>query len=122
MHGDVWGPLGSIIAAACCLGVAPAIGAVSALGLGFLIDDLILLPLLVLFLVVTVGTLRRDRLRHGRAGPEALAWGATVLTVGGLWVSAAVVGVGLAALVGSSAWNWVLVRGLRREPAAAREV
>lgn len=72
-HGDKWGPLGSIFAALCCLGAAPVLAAVSALGLGFLIKDIILVPLLLFFLGVTIWALRRDRNRHGRSGPEWLA-------------------------------------------------
>jgi len=36
-----------------------------------------------------------------------------VTTVGGLWLSGVVVGVGLALLVAASVWNRVLVRRLR---------
>ena len=50
IHADKWGPIGSILATLCCLGVAPLLGALTALGLGFLINDLILLPLLLFFL------------------------------------------------------------------------
>lgn len=116
MHADKWGPLGSVFASLCCLGVAPVLGALSAVGLGFLINDLILIPMLALFLGATIWALNRDRERHERAGPERLAWGAALLTVGGLWVSGVVVGVGLALLTAASAWNWILVR--RRRTAA----
>lgn len=68
-HADKWGPIGSIFAALCCLGFAPALAALSAVGLGFLINDLVLIPLLVLFLGATIwdsmeigrATQRRDR-------------------------------------------------------------
>lgn len=113
MHADKWGPLGSVFTALCCLGAAPVIAALSAVGLGFLVNDLILIPLLVLFLGVTIWALRRDRPRHGRAGPEGLAWAAAVATVGGLWISAVVVGAGLTLLIAASLWNWKLVRSRR---------
>lgn len=113
MHADKWGPLGSVFAALCCLGVAPAIAALSAVGLSFLVNDLILVPLLALFLAVTIWALGRDRSRHGRSGPVKLAWIAALLSVGGLWLSGVVVGIGLASLIAASAWNWRLVRGLR---------
>lgn len=119
MHADKWGPLGSVFAALCCLGVAPVVGALSAAGLGFLLDDLILLPLLALFLGATIWALHRDRRRHARSGPENLAWGAAFLTVGGLWLSPFVVGLGLALLVTASAWNWTSVRRLRGSAAGA---
>lgn len=113
MHSDKWGPVGSIVAALCCLGVAPVLGALSAIGFGFLIRDAILIPLLALFLAATIWGIQRDRPRHGSAGPVTLAVLAAGLTLAGLWVSPAVVAVGLAALVASSLWNFRLVRSRR---------
>ena len=113
MHSDKWGPLGSIFFAMCRLGVAPVLGALSAVGLGFLINDAILIPLLTLFLAATIWGVHRDRIRHGRTGPVTLSVLAAVLAVAGLWISPIVVGAGLAALVGSSLWNFRLVRLIR---------
>ena len=110
MHGDKWGPLASIFAAACCLGAAPLLGALSAVGLGFVVDDRILIPLLALSLAATIWGLDRDRPRHGSRGPELLAWAAAFVTLGGLWVSGTLVAAGLAVLVAASAWSWILVR------------
>lgn len=109
----VWGPVGSVVAALCCLGAAPLLAALTAAGLGFLINDLFLVPLLAAFLGVTIWGLRRDAGRHGSGGPAGLAWLAAFVTVGGLWVHGAVVGLGLVLLVGASVWNWQLVRGRR---------
>lgn len=109
-HASAWGPAGSVFAALCCLGVAPVLAALGAVGLGFLVNDLILIPLLVFFLGVTVGALKRDRPRHGRAGPVALSFAGALATLAGLWISGVVVGVGLTLLVSGSLWNWGLVR------------
>ncbi len=117
MHADKWGPIGSIFAALCCLGFAPALAALSAVGLGFLINDLVLIPLLVLFLAATIWGLHRDRVRHQTPGPEYLAWVAAVLTVGGLWISGAVVGAGLTLLVAVSVWNVLALRSMRSDQA-----
>lgn len=76
---------------------------------------------LALFLGATIWALNRDRARHERAGPERLAWAAAQSTVGGLWLSGVVMGLGLTLLVAASAWNWVLVRGLREAPSPAGE-
>lgn len=113
IHADKWGPLGSAFAALCCLGWAPALAALSAVGLGFLIHDAILIPLLAIFLGITIWSLARDRVRHGRPGPERTAWGAALLVVGGLWVGGVVVAIGLSALVAASIWNGVLVKRRR---------
>jgi mercuric ion transport protein len=45
---DAAGAAGSIFAALCCAGVPAVVGALTAGGLGFLVNDLILLPLLAL--------------------------------------------------------------------------
>lgn len=108
-HATAWGPVGSVVAALCCLGVAPLLAALGAVGLGFVVNDLILVPLLVLFLGVTLWALRRDRPRHGHGGPFVASTVGALATVGGLWVSALVVGAGLALLVSGSMWNWILV-------------
>lgn len=113
MHADKWGPVGSIIAAACCLGLAPIVGALSALGLGFLLNDLILVPLLAFFLAITLFQLHRDRTRHGHASPVGAAWVAAALTLGGIWVHPALVALGLVLLVASSVGNFLLIRRLR---------
>lgn len=110
MHADKWGPVGSLVAALCCLGAAPVVGALGAVGLGFLVNDLILIPLLVGFLGVTVWTLLRDRPRHNRSGPVATSMIGAVATLGGLWISGVVVGAGLTLLLTGSVWNWALVR------------
>jgi mercuric ion transport protein len=56
-HTDKVGIAGSIFAALCCLGFPALLSILSAIGLGFLINDAILLPLLVVFLIVTLGGL-----------------------------------------------------------------
>ncbi|MDX1624582.1 MAG: hypothetical protein R3199_11465 [Gemmatimonadota bacterium] len=43
----------------CCLGWAPALGLLAALGLGFLIDDRFLLPLLAVLVAIAVWPLLR---------------------------------------------------------------
>jgi len=63
-HLDKIGIAGSIFAALCCLGFSALLSILSAIGLGFLINDAILLPLLIVFLVVTVGGLALGMRRH----------------------------------------------------------
>ena len=53
-HLDKIGIGGTIFAALCCLGFPALISIVSAIGIGFLINDAILVPLLVVFLLVTL--------------------------------------------------------------------
>lgn len=53
-HLDKMGIAGSFIAGACCLGLPAVLSIVTAVGLGFLIRDAILLPLMVVFLAVSL--------------------------------------------------------------------
>ena len=73
-HLDKLGVLGAFIAALCCLGVPAVLSIAGAIGLGFLIKDTILLPLMVLFLVLTlIGLYLGYRAHHQ---PWALILGA----------------------------------------------
>ncbi|TAM79745.1 MAG: MerC domain-containing protein [Acidobacteria bacterium] len=53
-HLDKVGIVGSFVAAACCLGLPAIVSIIAAVGLGFLIKDAILLPLMIVFLAVTL--------------------------------------------------------------------
>ncbi len=106
-HLDKLGVAGSLIAALCCLGVPAVIAVASALGLGFLINDATLLPLLILFLLVLLWGLWLG-LRHHR-NPLALVVGvaSSVVTVFFLFVrfSRPLAYLGIAGLVVSSVLN-----------------
>ncbi|MDT8342644.1 MAG: hypothetical protein RQ751_14130 [Longimicrobiales bacterium] len=109
-----WGPVGAVLSALCCLGAAPVVWALSAVGLSFLVNDLILLPLLALFLGITLRALAQDRARHGAAGPLALAGAGSLAAFGGLWVSGVVAGAGLAAVVAGAVWSALRLRAAAR--------
>ncbi len=72
-HVDKIGIVGSFLAAACCIGLPAIVSIVAALGLGFLIQDAILRPLMLVFLAVTlIGLLLNFRV-HRRFWPVAIA-------------------------------------------------
>lgn len=73
-HTDKVGVVGSVLTALCCLGFPAVITVLTAIGLGFLINYAVLMPLLVVFLLVTVGGLYLGMRRHGQ--PWALVLGA----------------------------------------------
>ncbi|MGQ0570639.1 MAG: MerC domain-containing protein [Armatimonadota bacterium] len=110
-HLDKIGVTGSLIAALCCLGVPAVIAVASALGLGFLINDATLLPLLLIFLLVLLSGLWLG-VRHHR-NPLALVVGlvSAVVTVVFLFVrfSRPLAYVGIAGLLVSSIIN-ILIR------------
>ncbi len=104
------GLAGSAVALLCCAGVAPVIGVLSALGLGFLLRDAILIPLLILGLGVTVWGLWQGRRCHGRSRPLVAGLVASLITVGGVlaWVPLAFVG--FVGVIVASVWNLAAVR------------
>lgn len=107
---SVAGLFGSGFALLCCAGVAPVLGLLSAIGLGFLINDAVLLPLLVLALGVTGWGLWQGRRCHGRHSALLLALGGAALTVGGLYVWLPLAFVGFGAVSVASGWNLGLLR------------
>lgn len=77
---DKIGIVGSFIAAACCLGLPAIVSILAAIGLGFLIKDAILLPLMVLFLALTLIGLYLGFRVHGQALPLILGSASAVAT------------------------------------------
>ncbi len=104
------GLVGSAVALLCCAGVAPVIGVLSALGLGFLLRDAILVPLLILGLGVTVWGLWQGRRCNGRSRPLVAGLVGSLITVGGVlaWVPLAFVG--FVGVIVASVWNLAAVR------------
>ena len=86
------------------------IGALSAAGLGFLINDAVLIPLMVVTLSLTVWGLSQGRRWYGRNGPLLLGIGGSIGAVGGLFWWIPVAFVGFAAVVAAGAWNAMAVR------------
>jgi len=95
----------STVAALCCAGAPGALAFVSALGAGFLINHLILLPLLaVAFGVATWGLARGAKRRRDRrplwlgAAAAAEMWVRIFLGAWMVWLASAL-------LVAASVWN-----------------
>lgn len=89
---------GTALAATCCVGPSVVIGGLSAMGLGFFINDAILLPLIVLFLGTNLWTLYRSSIRHGQKAALILAAVSAPLVLVGLWVGSGIVALGVAGI------------------------
>ena len=110
MFKQIFGSAGSTFAGACCLGFAPFLAGLSAIGAGFLVNDLVLIPLFVIFLGFTLWTLWTSRKRHGQGGPFLLGAAGAVMAFSALWFFLPLSYTGLAAVVAASVWDIVLVR------------
>lgn len=110
MFKQITGSLGAILASLCCLGFAPLLAALSAAGLGFAISDAVLIPLLVLFLGLTLWGLQNSRARHGNSRPLYLGAGGALAALVGVFVWIPVHVAGLIAVVAAAIWDIVLLR------------
>ena len=115
-HLDKVGVGGSLFAALCCLGFPALLSILSAVGLGFIVRDAILVPLLLVFLVVTLAGLYFGTRHHHE--PWALILGAASAVVTFLFIGVVpnrvIAGVGIAGLIVASALNvWLRTRQLR---------
>src|SRR6266852_6404170 len=109
-HTDQVGVVGSVFAALCCLGFPALLSILSAIGLGFLINDAVLLPFLIIFLLVTLVGLALGMREHHRA--SALLIG--IVSAAGVFIfiflafNKVLAGVSVAGLVIASILNVLL--------------
>lgn len=110
LHLKKVGLAGSLFTLLCCLGFGPLIALLSAIGAGFLVNDMVLAPLLVVFLVIGgigIGVTYR---RHRRIGPLLvhIAGAVAVFVFTFVLLFAPLVWLGLAGLIAASFWDFVL--------------
>ena len=107
---DAAGVLGGVFAALCCAGTPLIVGALAAVGLGFLRNDAILWPLMFASLAVALWGFWTGWRAHGSAGPLVLAGiGAVTMALGVVVVhgfpAKQMIWAGAGALVVATAWN-----------------
>jgi mercuric ion transport protein len=110
MTRQIVGMIGSIFAALCCIGTPALLAFLASIGAGFLIRDVILLLLLVVFLVVTIWGMMRTRDAHGQRGPLLVTVVSSIVVVAAVWFSRSAVILGLVGLIVASVWNMYLQR------------
>src|SRR5712692_977228 len=71
-HADKVGIAGATFAALCCLGISAVLSVITAVGLGFLINDAVLAPLLVISIIVTIWGMVSGWRRHQNVIPLVL--------------------------------------------------
>lgn len=112
--GEWIGLIIAVIAAACCLGISAIVTAVTAIGLGFLIRDVYLLPIFVIFVLFSLLVLFRSCRRHRKFLPFWLGLlggiaGITALSflITGMYAMPWLIYLGLITLVVASIWDFV---------------
>ena len=96
---------GSVFAAACCLGIPAVVGALGAVGLGFLINDFILFPLFFGFIGFTLWTLYRSTRIHASMTSFWVGLTGGGIAAVGLFVHPWLVWTGLGSLLVGSVWD-----------------
>jgi mercuric ion transport protein len=110
MTRQIVGTIGSIFAALCCIGTPALLALLTSIGVGFLIRDVILLPLLVVFLGVNMWGIQRSVSRHGNEIPRIVAVVCSVVIIVAVWFSRSLVLLGLVGLIAASVWDIYLCR------------
>ncbi|MBI3243277.1 MAG: MerC domain-containing protein [Chloroflexi bacterium] len=82
----ILGAVSSIFVALCCLGVPAVIAALSAIGAGFLINDAILAPLLVVALGITVAGSFFTFRQHHNLWPLGLTIASAVVAFASVYI------------------------------------
>ena len=122
--GQIGGVIGAGIAAACCLGVPIILSSVTTLGLGFLLDDALLMPIFAAFMAWSVSLHWKSPVRRQDARPFWLGLFGALLGSIGLWFL--VTGLfslpwspyaGVSLVIAASLWN--LLARLRHRRVAA---
>ncbi len=104
------GFFGSLIAAACCLGISFVVAGVTAIGAGFLIRDRYLLPILAIFLLLSVIGTAMSRRKHGRNAPLVVSISGAVVTFGGILLRPPIAYAGIALLLLASILDLLAAR------------
>lgn len=108
---------GSIFAVLCCLGFPALLSILSTIGLGLIVNDAVLIPLLLVFLAVALFGLYLGTRRHRE--PQTLILGGlsallVVFVFTGIVPNIALAYVGIAGLVAASVLNvWLRARQVR---------
>ncbi|MBE7487045.1 MerC domain-containing protein [bacterium] len=112
LHLQGIGFAGSLFSLLCCLGFGPLIAILSAIGAGFLINDAVLAPLLILFLVIGGVGLGLTYRRHRHFGPLAvhLASAVAVVVFTFMLFVQPIVWLGIVGLLVASTWDFVLAK------------
>jgi mercuric ion transport protein len=118
---DWTGPIGSVFAALCCLGVPWLVAAVTAVGLGFVRADSILWPLMIASILVALWGMWAGYRTHRSYRPLSLGVASGAALVGGVifvhgFPAREMIYAGSAGLIAASIWNASMRSRCERAP------
>lgn len=107
---DWGGPIGSVFAALCCLGVSWLVAAVTAAGLGFFRKDAILWPLMIASILVAITGMWLGYRAYRSVWPLALGVASGAALIAGVifvhgFPALELIYAGSAGLIAASIWN-----------------
>lgn len=102
--------IGSGATALCCMGIPAITASLSAIGLGFLIHEGTLLPLLIVFLGLNLWATNVSSKWYGRKEAFYIAILSALLMIFGLWFSGVVMGAGIIGVFTASGLNFYFSR------------
>ena len=106
------GALAGTGAALRCAGAPAAVGLLASVGAGFLLNDLILLPLLAVALGVAIWALQRGAERRHDRRPLWLGVAASIAMVIGIFAGSGLIWPAAVLLMAASVWNLLPPTGL----------
>lgn len=99
------GVLAAVFAALCCAGIPVIVGALSAVGLSFLRQDAILLPLLIVSLLIAIWGLAKGQPLHGSVWPLILGSAGGIALIAAITVFRPLLWPGAALILIAMIWN-----------------
>jgi len=107
-HGLWAGIVGSAVSL-CCAGTAVLLSFLAGLGLGFLINDVILFPVLFLSFGVVLYSLHTNKKDHGKQSLFNIALSSMGLIIAGIFYLP-IIWLGILGLISTTVWDYTLCR------------
>ena len=111
-HG-LWGSITGTFLALCCAGSPLVLAFLSGIGLGFLINDFILFPLLFFSLGFMFYALHYNKKKHLSVYPFYIAIASAILVLAGIFYRP-VIWIGIAGLFVSTIWDFKIMRKCKK--------
>lgn len=92
----------------CCLGFVPLLGFLGAIGAGFLVNDIILIPLFIVSLGISLWGLKTKKKLHANEKPFLFAIVLSISAVLFLFLSLLVTYLSIAGLIAIYVWDFYL--------------